>query len=389
MRIGIRSSPAAGKICTTLLLGVVPIALVIPGSGVAFSQSTPGAQAPLFTAIDLNPSGFSFSMAEGISGGQQVGNGYGPAAGHPGQPHALLWRGNASSVVDLHPPGFTYSSADAICGDQQVGSGIPPGSYLDHALLWRGSAGSVVDLHPPSGFIESDAHGTSGGQQVGRGATGECCGLPDHALLWRGSAASVVDLHPHPTEFSDFGALGTSGGQQVGRGSVSVAGHRGPTHALLWRGSAESEVDLHPSGFTWSEAHGTNGEVQVGYGSPTGKVNHALLWRGSAASVVDLHPPGFTSSQATGTNGEEQVGSGILLAEHVHHALLWRGSAASVVDLHAFLPPGFLFSTAMAIDSNGDIVGFAYGSDPGGSHAFLWRRNVPKPRTSRQNIMRC
>ena len=37
MRGGI-SGGLAGKICTALLLGVVPIALVIPGSDVAFSQ---------------------------------------------------------------------------------------------------------------------------------------------------------------------------------------------------------------------------------------------------------------------------------------------------------------------------------------------------------------
>ena len=67
------------------------------------------------------------------------------------------------------------------------------------------------------------------------------------------------------------------------------------------------------------------------------------------------------------------------------------GSAASVVDLNAFLPPGFVYSNASGIDAAGDIVGSASTaghSDP--SHAILWKRNVPKPSTSRQqNTTRC
>jgi hypothetical protein len=63
------------------------------------------------------------------------------------------------------------------------------------------------------------------------------------------------------------------------------------------------------------------------------------------------------------------------------HALLWPGSAASVVDLHTFLPAGFTSSAALAIDSDGNIVGYASGPASGGvSHAFLWQA-VPEPGT--------
>jgi len=377
MRVGIRLVIAASRIITALLLGVMLVALVMPSGRAAPAQT----QALLFTAIDLNPSGFSFSVAEGISGGQQVGFGFGPATG--GRDHALLWRGSAASVVDLHPPEFTYSEAHAICGDKQVGNGS------NHALLWRGSAASVVDLHP-SGVAISVAQGVSGGEQVGS-APGECCGVPGHALLWRGTAASVVDLHPHPSDFSDFEALGTWEGQQVGWGSVSVGGGPGHAHALLWRGSAASEVDLHPSGFTESRANGVSDEQQVGEGVTTEGFYHALLWRGTAASVMDLNPSGFGYSKAHATNGKEQVGEGDpkLPPAGFVHALLWSGGASRVVDLHTFLPPGFVESRAWGIDETGDVVGEARITDLQ-SHAFLWKRNISKPGTSRvQNALRC
>ncbi|TMI84873.1 MAG: hypothetical protein E6H04_00450 [Bacillati bacterium ANGP1] len=96
MRVKIRSALATAKIRTALPLIVVPIAMLIPGSDVAFSQTGAGtvAQAPLFTAIELHPSGFVESEARGISGGQQVGDIWVPL----GETHAALWRGSAGSI---------------------------------------------------------------------------------------------------------------------------------------------------------------------------------------------------------------------------------------------------------------------------------------------------
>ena len=380
MRVGIRSVLASAKICTALLLGVVPIASVIPVGDVAFSKSGTGTatEAPLFTAIDLLPRDDSDSYAFGTSGGEQVGYGVGPATGF--QTHALLWRGTAASIVDLNPSGFDESEARGVCGGQQVGFGYGPATGdHGHALLWRGSAKSVVDFHP-NGFDGSEILGTSGGQQVGA-ASGTATGGHEHAFLWGGSANSAVDLHPRG--FVDSQATGVSGGQQVGYGSAPPTGPYRNEHALLWRGSANSVVDLHPRGFLFSQAYGVSSGQQVGYGVQTAAdASRALLWSGSAASVVDLTP-----SLAMGTNGEEHVG------QSGGHAMLWRGSAAGVVDLHSFLPPGFAVSSATSIDSNGDVVGFAQVANREAlvnSHAFLWRRNGQKPSTSReQNTTRC
>ena len=89
-------------------------------------------------------------------------------------------------------------------------------------------------------------------------------------------------------------------------------------------------------------------------------------------TAIDLHPSGFDISEAFGVAGGQQAGRGIgppippPLGQRLSHALLWSGSAASVVDLHTFLPAGFASSSAVGIDADGNIVGFADG------HAFLW-----------------
>ncbi len=177
---------AVWHLCMSMLLGAVTIATLIPSSVVVSSQSTTGSPVPLFTAIDLNPKGFSFSLADGISGGQQVGYGYGPAAGTAGHPHALLWRGSAASVVDLHPRGFSESAANGVSDGQQVGNGTLAGGNRTHALLWRGSASNVVDLYAflPPGFLFSNATGIdSNGHIVGYAHGPEP--TTSHAFLWK------------------------------------------------------------------------------------------------------------------------------------------------------------------------------------------------------------
>lgn len=173
-----------------------------------------------YKAIDLNPSGFSHSVAQGISGTQQVG--CGGATG--GNEHALLWSSSAASYVDLNPSGFEWSEAFGISGTQQVGRGD------SHALLWSGTAASYVDLNP-SGFTYSYAYGTNGTQQVGYG-NGSATGGNYHALLWSETAASYVDLHQFlPTGFANSYAHGIdSYGNIVG----SAADSSGNGHAILW-----------------------------------------------------------------------------------------------------------------------------------------------------------
>jgi probable HAF family extracellular repeat protein len=326
--------------------------------------------AALYTAVDLNSSGFSGSYARSAVSGLQVGDGYGIVTGY--RSHATLWRGTAASVIDLNPAGFIQSQIVGTDGSQHVGLGYLDGSSAPRALLWSGTSASAIDL-TPNGFARSNAMGVCGGQQVGNASVNALQG-PFHAMLWRGTANSAVDLTP--VGYTDAVANGTNGAQQIGWGFISKVG----TCALLWSGTAESAIDLTPSGYSHTIGYGIGGDQQVGKGIVPGNYTHALLWRGTAESMVDLHPAGYLRSEAMSTNGVQQVGTGIGASTGgKNHALVWSGTAASMIDLHQYLPANWTESYALGIDAQGAVVGYARDAS-NYVHAFVWTP-VPEPST--------
>jgi uncharacterized membrane protein len=133
--------------------------------------------------VDLHPAGYGWSEAAGIADGQEVGFAHMLA---DWSQHALLWTGSASSVVDLHPlSGFSNSVAEGVSNGLQVGGGWGPvtGDY-EHALLWRGSAESVVDLHGwlGSGYSSSYAYAIDANGNIA-GRARDLAGN-SHAIVW-------------------------------------------------------------------------------------------------------------------------------------------------------------------------------------------------------------
>jgi hypothetical protein len=267
--------------------------------------------------VNLNPDGW-YVQPEDASGDSQVGDGPGPTTG--GNPHAVLWHGTAASLVDLNPTGFDFSYAFGVSGNNQVGfgAGTATGGPF-HALLWHGTAESVVDLNP-AGFAGSFAFRAFGDNIVGYGGNNGFA--QNRALLWQGAAHTVVNLHP--AQYPESIANDVSDDSQVGQAIISpnLGGER---HALLWHGSAASVIDLNPSGYFETGANAVAGALQVGYGqgTATGGQQHALLWAGSAASVVDL------SSFLVGL-GPSFVGSSY--AYDIDASGVIVGSATALVD---------------------------------------------------------
>ncbi|MGA2582381.1 MAG: PEP-CTERM sorting domain-containing protein [Tepidisphaeraceae bacterium] len=271
------------------------------GQTIGSGFTTMGVQSALLwnaagSAAALGPTGYMYAEANGTDGPQQVGDAY--TASQLRSDHALLWSGTAASVVDLTPTNasleITDSVAYGVSGGQQVGygwGGDGISQVANQALLWTGSAASAVDLGP------GIAYGTDGTQQVGESANG--------ATLWTDTAASVVSLNPTNPSLGITGsvAYGVGGNQQVGYGFGSGTGNA--DHALLWTGTAASAVDLNPTsdGFADTFASDTNGSVQVGdgYGSATGDQDNALAWTGSSDSFINLQtllPAGITWEQS-------------------------------------------------------------------------------------------
>jgi hypothetical protein len=164
---------------------------------VGYTNST----AVLWTNTSSNPVILGGSAAYGTDGVHQVGYGnvsqlQGSGPGGLGSvQEAMLWTGTASSAVNLQPSGFTNSQADAVSGNQQVGFGTKMtgvSSSTTHAIVWSGTAASAVDLDP-AGFAFSEAKATNGAQQVGFSKV-TSTSTTTSAFLWSGSAASAIDL---------------------------------------------------------------------------------------------------------------------------------------------------------------------------------------------------
>jgi len=331
------------------------------------------ASAQQYVAVDLNPSAangaMGFAAAPGAAGGSVM------TLGSSGvfTQHATGFSGGNST--DLNPPSWHMSVVLGMAGSQQVGQGLTSASADpstgSHAVLWSGSAASFVDLHP-SALLGSGATCTTGLLQGGFGILKAKTGgkvkttPPLHALVWAGTAASYKDLNPANAAESKIN--GCADGQEVGYVMPLSPGF---THAAVWLGTSAAAVDLQPlTGFVSSIAFGAAAGQQAGYGvtdASQGGAGHALVWGSSASSMLDLHPAGYTFSIAFATNGVQQVGEADDAAFPRHkHAIVWTGTATSAVDLNQFLPTGYTDAQAMAIDANGNIVGYA------GNHAFMW-----------------
>jgi len=331
-----------------------------------------------YYATDLNSASFTPTMAYGVATPYQAGSGT-----INNQLQALFWNGSLSSVVNLTPTGYRSALALGIYGLSTVGQGTMS-SGQTVALYWPVPvAASVVNLNPSIGSTPaalSVAYANSGNQQVGYAETSSGS---YYAYLWSGSAASGINLQPTGTYVSST-ALGTNGSQQVGFATI----YSGYSHAMRWSGSAGSAIDLHPAAFMQSFAQGisaiSSGSVAVGFAEPSIGFGESRAYAWSSTGAQSIHPAGFINSFAMGISGSTIVGFGTN-ATGQQVALLWQGISASPINLSAFLPAGATNAEARAIDSAGNISGYA--SVNAQNHAFLWQPGVaPSFTNSAQNV---
>jgi hypothetical protein len=314
---------------------------------------------------DLTPPGAgSGKLAASSNSGKQVGS---AQVANSYAPHAYLLTGNALTAIDLNPTGAYQSMATCLDDSQQGGWTYFPTGI--HATVWNGSSSSYADLNP-SGYNFSYCYGIDNGEQVGYAQQQSYFITASHAFCWHGSAISGIDLHAGTYSFSR--ALGCKSGEQVGYVSTIAyaegeqLGYHTGSRAVVWHGSAASAVDVHPVGFDASEATCTNGTQQGGWGyiALGTSHQHALIWQGTADTVVDLHPAGYSDSRINAMSATKQVGEGWVGVQGtlgaVRHALAWSGTADRVVDLNQYLPAGYTHGVATGVDSNGNVVGYAY-----------------------------
>jgi len=160
-----------------------------------------------------------------------------------------------------------------------------------------------------------------------------------------------------------------------------------PQHALLWEGGRV--INLGSLGGTLNNiAFTINNAGQVGGTSGlSGNIaNHAFLWQDGV--ITDLGTlSGDVDSGALGVNGGQVVGASFD-ARGNSRAFLWQnGVMTDLNDLVSSGPPLFLLQGS-AINSQGEIAGFALRTDTGEVHAFLATPNendeaiAPRPKIS-------
>src|SRR5205807_1630691 len=147
MRIRIRSFVAAGRICKVLLLGVVTMAIAIPGRDVALGQTGTGSN-PLsnpyaFTTIDVP--GATGTTASGINGTGQI---VGTFVDTGGVSHGFL-RDAGGTFYAIDVPGAPSTTASGINSTGQiVGTFLSTTDSHDHGFL-RDAAGTFTTIDAP------------------------------------------------------------------------------------------------------------------------------------------------------------------------------------------------------------------------------------------------
>ncbi|HTV46808.1 MAG TPA: hypothetical protein VMG59_00055 [Phycisphaerae bacterium] len=311
------SPPGYRQSCATGIVGDRIAGWAIPESGLTTSRHAMLWSGPNHKPIDLSTAELEDSAGYAVAYTQAVGCGVSGAS----QPntHAFLWNSNSPNLIDLNPSGFIMSVAEGVSGGRQIGYGLIS-TGVPHALLWNSSPQSVLDLNP-WGFRWSFAYGIWSNSEAGYGRT---LSGDTHALFWQSTRESAVDLNSK--KIVESWAIGIARNQIVGYGEIIP---NRDVHALLWIISPNAptkSIDLNPQGFSSSAALATNGAEQVGRGMPVGSDEwHALLWGGNAMAT-DLSrylPKGFIESQAVCIDGAGNIVGDAVDSQHRMHAIEW------------------------------------------------------------------
>jgi len=260
-------------------------------------------------------------------------------------------------------PGGQNSVAFAVNNRGQIVgySNTAPPSSAPHAVKF-GDAGPV-DLGTLEGGTFSYALGINNrGQIVGNSGTSSGRA---HAFLLTGGV--MKDLGTLPGGGSSSATAINDNGQIVGYATAAS----NETHAVLYQQGVMSDLGTLPGG-DFSEATGINNLGQiVGYSTSNAGV-HAFVYFNEA--MIDIGTLGGNLSNATGINGAGQI-VGLSTPLSNSPALAFLYSDGSMNALGTLTSGSFQYSKAAGINSYADIVGESSVAS-GVTHAFIWRGGV-------------
>ena len=326
--------------------------------------------------------------------------------------HAFLWTKGATDGVlsnpqmkDLGTLGGTYSYTVAISDRGQV-AGVSSliGVFGRHPFLWTpggtdGVAGNpqmkdLADgqpLYVP--YIVTGMNST--GQVVGY--SGDPALGTERAFLWTPGASDGIPGNPQMKNLgTPLGGASNSLAVAINRGgqvsgvawTVDAPSY---SHAFLWTpGGTDGVVgnpqmkDLGTLGGGAAQASSMNAGGQVAGRSalPGNTSSHAFLWTLGAKDGVPGNPQMkdlgtiVGDSEARAINDAGQVAGNAILSADISHGFLWRPGGAGglpgnpqMTDLDAV---GDTYNSSAAVNTKGQVVGWALLAGNAAPHAFLW-----------------
>jgi probable HAF family extracellular repeat protein len=271
------------------------------------------------------------------------------------------------SITDLGTfPGGTISEGQAINECGVVAGYARFSNFNSDGFLWKGHGLDDLGALPPAGNVSFAQAINSFGDVAGYSTDDYPPYLNSRAVLW--SRGNIYDLGTLPSS-DDSQAMGINDfGEVVG---FSVP------HAFLWNEfQGMQDLGTLPGG-SYSQAFGINAYSQVVGLSDAADGNfHGFVWSWFEGMQLLPSLPDGISSSANGINKRGQIVGGSSGDFTNNYAVLWNhrgqpqaGEEDENKPVNLGVLPGQGWSTAFAINDNGQVVGWS------GFVAFIWSQS--------------
>jgi N-acetylmuramoyl-L-alanine amidase len=289
-RVGDYLVSALRKICKVLLLGLLPIAMVIPGREVALSQGSTGSA---FTTIDV-PNATTGTAAYGINNAGQIVGFFGNASGG----HGFLREAGGTTWTTIDVPNTTNGTQAFGINDTGQIVGIFVDASGQYGFLREAGGTMWTTIDGPNTF----AYGiNNSGQIVGS----YLIGAGYHGFLRGAGGTSFSTIDPPNPGTHSVEARGiNNAGQIVGRFIDGSGFHHG---FLRDAGGTFTTIDYPGQVATYAYGINDTGQiVGIFLDATTGLWRSFLRDAGGTFITIDV-PNATTGTQAWGINNAGQI----------------------------------------------------------------------------------
>jgi len=280
--------------------------------------------------------------------------------------YGFIWDPTTMVMTDLPIP-----SGVTMCDVSSVNDlGVVAGSYhvspgVSSAVLWDTASGTFIDIGALiSGSSSSSANDVNTmGHATGTFYDSSGC---RHAFFWDGTTGLSLG---GGSGLNMNGWFINDNDMVCGIGPVSM-------HAFFWDGMSSAVTDIpqmHTS-YAITPYDMNEGGVIVGYSNFGYNIRHAFCWSNGVTVDLDPFAGGAERTWACAINefGEILGGNWTAPGHAPAQACIWEPLSVGYSFSMIGVLPGFTSSDPVAINDNGQVVGYSYGGSMP-AHAFMWK----------------